>query len=64
MPDPRAANCQRFATANGLVTGVELKYLPVPSAKYELVTAELIDEQSAQGQIVARVLVMNLSGER
>lgn len=44
MTDPRAANCQGYVENGGVVMGVLLDYVPLPSAKYELVRVELIDE--------------------
>jgi hypothetical protein len=62
MKDPRAENCQRYAEANGKVTGVNLAYLPAPTTTYELVKASLVDEETAQGQIVATVTVLDRDG--
>lgn len=62
MQDPRAENCRRFADANGKVVGVELEYLAVPSAKYELVKVSLVDEEAAQGQTIASVSVLDRDG--
>jgi hypothetical protein len=45
MTDPRAANCKAYhVNTSGLVDGVELQYAVLPSAPYELVRVELIDE--------------------
>ncbi len=63
MNDPRAENCRRFAVdAANKVTGVALTHLPAPTAKYELVKAELIDEETARGQTVAGVHVLDAAG--
>lgn len=60
MTDPRAENCRRFAVdADNKVTGVALTYLPAPAARFELIKAELIDEEAAQGQTVASVHVLD-----
>ena len=59
MKDPRAENCRRFAVENGQVTGVNLTYLPAPTAKYELVKANLVDQETARGQTVATVTVLD-----
>ena len=60
MTDPRAENCRRFAVdANNKVTSVALAYLPAPAAKFELIKAELIDEETSQGQTVASVHVLD-----
>jgi hypothetical protein len=44
MSDPRAENCTGYREQNGLIMGVLLDIVPVPSTKYELVRVELIDE--------------------
>ena len=63
MADPREWNCQGFNTdAQGRVTGVYLEYVPVPSARYELVRAELIDEAAARGNTVAIFTVLDAMG--
>lgn len=63
MNDPRAENCRRFAVdAANKVTGVALTYLRAPAARYELIKAELIDEETAQGQVVAGVHVLDATG--
>lgn len=63
MSDPRSENCRGFAVdANNKVTGVNLTYFPAPEAKYELIKAELIDEEAAQGQTVANVHVLDAAG--
>lgn len=63
MQDPRADNCRGFAMdAGNKVTGVALTYLPAPAAKYGLVKAELIDEETSQGQVVAAVHVLDATG--
>ena len=59
MKDPRAENCRRFAVEDGKVTGVNLAYLPAPAAKYELAKASLVDEETAKGQVVALVTVLD-----
>lgn len=53
MADPRAANCKAYADQGGMVTGVELQYVEVPAAKFQLINANLIDEQAAAGQTIA-----------
>lgn len=63
MNDPRAENCRRFAVdAANKVAGVALTHLPAPAAKYELVKVELIDEETARGQTVAGVHVLDAAG--
>jgi hypothetical protein len=59
MIDPRAANCRAYADENGLVTGVLLAHIPVPSARFELVRVDLIDEASAAGQHIASIHVLD-----
>ncbi len=59
MTDPRAENCRGYDETNGLVTGVRLEHLPAPSTKYELIRATLVDEETAQGNIVATVQVFD-----
>jgi hypothetical protein len=59
MKDPRAENCRRFAVEDGKVTGVNLTYLPAPAEKYELAKASLVDEETAKGQVVALVTVLD-----
>ena len=59
MKDPRAENCRQFAMQDGKVAGVNLSYLPSPTAKYELAKVSLVDEDTAQGQIVATVTVLD-----
>lgn len=60
MTDPRSDNCRRFAVdTSNKVTGVALTYLPAPAARFELIKAELIDEETAQGQVVASVHVLD-----
>jgi hypothetical protein len=62
-PDPRAANCRGFQVdAVGMVTGIHLVNVPIPSAPYELVLAELIDEYAAQGNTVVTVVALNADG--
>ena len=61
--DPRAANCRGFlADGAGRVIGIHLVHVPVPSAMYELVLAELIDEYAAGGNTVVTVTVLNSDG--
>jgi hypothetical protein len=62
MKDPRADNCRQFAQANGKVTGVDLTYLPAATTTYELVKVSLVDEETAQGQIVATITVLDRDG--
>ncbi len=62
MSDPRNENCRRFSETGGMVTGVELTHVPMPATKYELLKVALIDERAAQGNIVARVSVMDQNG--
>lgn len=63
MADPRAENCRALkVSASGLVEGVELVYHPVPSAMYELVRVELLDEQTARGETVAACTVLDRGG--
>jgi hypothetical protein len=61
--DPRASNCRGFQVDGaGRVIGINLVYVPVPSAMYELARAELIDEIAAQGQTVVTAVVLNADG--
>ena len=61
--DPRAANCRGFLLDNaGKVVGIQLVYVPIPSAPYELILAELIDEYAAQGNTVVTVSILNADG--
>lgn len=63
MTDPRAANCQAVAVnAAGQVTGVLLQVRPMPSARYELVRADLIDETAAAGNTVAKCVALDKNG--
>jgi hypothetical protein len=63
MDDPRAQNCRAFRVdAAGKVIGVELEYVPVPSARYELIQVVLIDETEAAGQTVANFTVLDKNG--
>lgn len=63
MSDPRTDNCKSFVLDNyGLVTGVALEVRPMPSALYELVRVELIDEYAAQGNTVATCSVLDPTG--
>lgn len=62
MSDPRDENCRRFTESGGLITGVELTHAPMPNAKYELVRAALIDEATARGTTIARVIVRDKDG--
>ena len=48
--------------AEGKVTGVELVYVPIPSANYQLVRVELIDEIAAMGNTVASYDVWTADG--
>ena len=59
MNDPRAENCRGYAESNGKTTGVRLEHLPAPEATYELIRAILIGEETAQGNIVATVQVLD-----
>lgn len=59
MTDPRAENCLGYAETNGKTTGVRLEFLPAPETKYELIRATLVDEVTAQGNIVATVQVLD-----
>jgi hypothetical protein len=60
MSDPRTENARAFhVAADGKVDGVELAYLPVPSAKYALVRAEFIPEAAAAGATVATCAVFD-----
>jgi hypothetical protein len=61
--DPRAANCRGFLVDQaGKVVGIQLVHVPIPSAPYELILAELIDEYAAQGNRVVTVVVLNADG--
>lgn len=61
--DRRAPNCRGFLyDATGMVVGINLVHVPVPSAPYELLLAELIDEDAAQGNTVVTVVVLNKDG--
>jgi hypothetical protein len=57
--DPRTDNCKEFKEEGGKITGVELAYQALPDTKYELVRAELIDEESAKGAVTARIFVLS-----
>ena len=53
--DPRAANCRGFLVDQaGKVVGIQLVHVPIPSAPYALVAAEMLDEYQAQGNTVVR----------
>lgn len=61
--DPRAANCRGALLDNGgKVIGVELVYVPIPTARYALLRVELIDEIAAQGNTVATCVVLDSNG--
>ena len=61
--DPRAANCRAFAVDSaGMVVGVYLEVVYIPSSRYELVRAELIDEAHAGGNTVATCTVLDKNG--
>ena len=61
--DPRAANCRAFAyDAAGKVIGIRLVHVPFPTASYELVSAQLVDEYAAQGNTVVTVSVLTEDG--
>ena len=45
-----------------MVVGINLVHVPVPSAPYELLLAELVDEYAAQGNTVVTVVVLNQDG--
>jgi hypothetical protein len=61
--DRRAPNCRGFLyDATGMVVGINLVHVPVPSAPYELLLAELIDEYASQGNTVVTVVVLNKDG--
>lgn len=62
MSDPRDENAKRFAESGGKITGVALTHVPMPGTKYELIKAALIDENTAQGNLVARVIVKDKDG--
>ncbi|MCB0062142.1 MAG: hypothetical protein KDE19_08510 [Caldilineaceae bacterium] len=62
MTDPRSENARQFATEGGKISGVELAYIPVADSKWELIQASLIDEVSAQGTTIARVIVKDKEG--
>ncbi len=62
MTNPLAANCQAYAESRGKVTGVKLSYLAAPTSTYELVKATLIDEETAQGQTIANIHVLDKAG--
>jgi hypothetical protein len=63
VKDPRAPNCRGFLLDNaGKVIGIQLVHVPIPSAPYELIAAELIDEYAAQGNTVVTVSVLNAEG--
>lgn len=62
MADPRMENAQQFRMENNKVAGVELTHIPFPESKWKLVRASLIDEMTAQGQTVARVIVRDKDG--
>ncbi len=63
MSDPRAANCRAFhVNAAGKVDGIQLVWTPVPSARYACASAQLIDEDAAQGNCVVTVEVLNQAG--
>ncbi len=58
---PKTAAASRWTLTNKVI-GVELTYLPAPTAPYELVKAELIDEETARGQTVAGIHVLDAAG--
>jgi len=61
--DPRAPNCRALTqNAQGQITGVELQVVLQPTARYELIRVELIDEPSAQGNTVATCAVLTAEG--
>lgn len=63
MTDPRAENCRSYKLdAGGKVVGVNLVYQPIPSAKYELIQAKLIDEYEAGETLVATCSVLTKDG--
>lgn len=63
LADKRAANCRAFQyDAAGKVVGINLVHVPIPSAPYELVLAELVDEYAAQGNTVVTVAIYNADG--
>lgn len=59
MNDPRAENCRGYAESNGKTTGVRLQYMPAPETTYQLIRATLVDEETAQGNVVATVQVLD-----
>ena len=61
--DPRAANCRGFLLDQaGKVVGIQLVHVPIPSAPYALVAAEMLDEYQAQGNTVVTVVALNADG--
>lgn len=63
MTDPRAENCRGYKLdANGKVSGVNLVYVPMPSTRYELISAQLIGEAEAAGNTVANCSVLTADG--
>lgn len=60
MVDPRAQNARGYSQdSSGMVTGVQLVYMPYPNSRYELIQAALIDERAALGTTVARTFVQD-----
>lgn len=63
ITDPRAANCRGFLLdQSGKVVGIQLVHVPIPSAPYALVAAEMLDEYQAQGNTVVTVVALNADG--
>jgi hypothetical protein len=61
--DPRAPNCRGFQTdASNQVVGIELVHVPIPSARYELYRAEMIDPYASGGNTVVRVVALDKNG--
>jgi len=63
ITDPRAENCRGFLLdAAGKVVGIHLVHVPMPSARYALYRAEMLDEYQAQGNTVVTVTVLDEDG--
>jgi hypothetical protein len=63
MADPRSANAKAFKLDGAnYVVGIELQYVPMPSAPYECVKAEFIDEIQSNLSTVANLSVRDADG--
>lgn len=58
--DPRTPNCRDWAkNAAGQITGIRAIHVPVPLAPYRLHSCSLQDEQQAQNNHVATIVVLS-----